>query len=131
MRFNRRNWNKYFDGSKKVTTIRLKKSPLGHKRAWAGSYLKPQLLGEFDIVAVIERFYDDLTEQDAKNDGFECLTLLKEELTKLNGNIPATTLLFIHSTINVTEVKSGLKNADGLLGIPPTPKGAGTLPNDI
>jgi len=98
MRFNKRNWEKYFDGSNKITTIRLKKSPLGHKRAWAGSYYKPELLGEFNITGVTERFYGDLTEEDAKNDGFECLHLLKEELMQLNGKLSPSTLLFIHST---------------------------------
>ena len=101
MRFNRRNWNKYFDGSNKVTTIRLHSTPCGHKKAWAGSYTKPELLGEFDLVSVTQTFYGKLTEEDAKNDGFKSLKELQAELTKLNGKVKDTQEVFIHHTVNV------------------------------
>ncbi len=101
MRFNKRNWNKYFDGGNKLTTIRLRRIRLGHHNAYAGSYHKPELLGEFDITRVDLTTYGKLTEEDARNDGFASLELLKEELRLLNGDLLPETPLFIHFTENV------------------------------
>jgi len=101
MRFNRRNWKKYFDGSNKKTTIRLKKSRIGHHKAYAGRYNNPEDLGEFDIIKVIEKQYNKLTEQDARDDGFETLKLLEKELKLLNGEIASETIIYQHWTENI------------------------------
>ena len=55
MRFKRKNWDKFFDGSNKQTTIRLKKSKIGHHKAYAGSYFHPEILGEFDIIIINQK----------------------------------------------------------------------------
>ena len=106
LRFNKRNWIRYFDGSNKKTTIRLKKSKIGHHKAYAGSYYHPELLGEFDITKVEERIFKDLTGQDAKDDGFDNLFELQTELVLLNGNNIKNdnTLLYKHWTENVKRI---------------------------
>jgi len=101
MRFNRRNWIKYFDGSNKKTTIRLRKSKSGHHKAYAGSYYHPELLGEFDIIKIVEIRYKDLTEQNAMDDGFKTLEELKVELEKLNGKISEDRILYQNWTVDV------------------------------
>ncbi len=106
MRFNRRNWRKYFDGSNKKTTIRLRKSKIGHHKAYAGSYFKPEVLGEFDVTKVIEIKYKELTEQDAKDDGFNSLYELKVELINLNGSIDHETTIYQIWTENVKEIEN-------------------------
>lgn len=105
MRFNRRNWVRFFDGHNKKTTLRLKKNRIGHHKAYAGSYMKPVLLGEFDITIVRELKYCDLTENDAKLDGFDTLEELKAELTNLNGKIAGDTLLYQHVIENPKEAE--------------------------
>lgn len=101
MRFNKRNWIKYFDGSNKQTTIRLRKSKMGHHKAYAGSYYNPIVLGEFDIVVIQSFFYKDLNKEHAKLDGFNTLEELKKELLLLNGKIMSDTKLYQHWTDNV------------------------------
>jgi len=101
MRFNKRNWDKFFDGSNKKTTLRLKKSKIGHHKAYAGSYFKPITLGEFDIIKISEKKYKELTEEDAKLDGFNSLYDLKNELITLNGSIDHETIFYQHWIENV------------------------------
>jgi len=115
MRFNRRNWVKFFDGSGKTTTIRLKPVPVGHKKAWAGSYMKPELLGEFDVVAIDRVRYSNLTIFDAVSDGFRSLEELRDELNRLNpGRIKDVTDVFIHRIENVMNKGEGNeKNTKG------------------
>src|SRR3990167_923457 len=103
MRFNRRNWNKYFDGSNKKTTLRLKKSKIGHHKAYAGSYMKPEVLGEFDIIDITFLTFRELTDEVALLDGFKTLEELKLELTRLNGVIEDKTILYQHWTENVKQ----------------------------
>ena len=106
MRFNRRNWNKFFDGSNKKTTIRLRKSKLGHHKSYAGSYYNPIVLGEFDIVKVEPVIFQDLNEQDAKDDGFDSLGDLIVELVILKGNLELNTVLHKHWIENVVKNES-------------------------
>lgn len=102
MRFTRKNWNKFFDGSDKSTTIRVKMSKLGHHKAYAGPYMKPEILGEFDIVSITSKLYKELTDEDAINDGFNSLYDLKLELLNLNGgSMLSDQLLHIHHVQNV------------------------------
>ena len=103
MRFNRRNWIRFFDGHNKKTTLRLKKSKLGHHKAYAGSYFKPEVLGEFDIVKVEERIFGKLTQQDAIEDGFDTLEELKDELIKLNGKIADDIVIYQHLIENMKD----------------------------
>jgi hypothetical protein len=65
--------------------------------------MKPELLGEFDITSVRQTTYERLTEEDAKNDGFDTLEQLLEELKWLNGGLLPETILFIHRTENVKQ----------------------------
>lgn len=101
MRFNRRNWVKFFDGSNKKTTLRTTPHRLGKHNAFAGSYYKPIKLGEFEIIKVEEVKYNDLTEQDAKDDGFNSLVGLRLELLSLNGSSIINKTLFKHWIKNV------------------------------
>lgn len=102
MRFQQRNWDKYFDGSNKKTTIRLHKSNIGHHKAYSGSYFKPILLGEFDIIKVVEIRFGDLTEIETNLDGFKSLEDLKNELQVLNKKtLSPDTPLYQHWTVNV------------------------------
>ena len=96
MRFTRKNWVKFFDGSNKKTTIRVKKSKIKHHKAYAGSYFKPELLGEFDINQINRVQYKNLTEEDARFDGFKTLEELKNELERLNGIIEPDTIVYQH-----------------------------------
>src|SRR4030042_4501987 len=96
MRFTRKNWVKFFDGSAKKTTIRLKMNRKGHHNAWAGRYMHPEKLGEFDITYVNTVPFGVLCENDAVNDGFKTLNELKTELVRLNGDIELETDVFIH-----------------------------------
>ena len=105
MRFKISNWNKFFDGSNKVTTLRLKQSKMGHHKAYAGSYYHPDLLGEFDIIGVCITRYYALTERDAVYDGFKTLEELKTELRNINGQIEENTILYQHWITDVERVK--------------------------
>lgn len=101
MRFTIKNWDKFFDGSNKQTTIRLRMNKLGHHKAYAGSYFKPKLLGEFDIVRIERREYGKLHVFDAIEEGFQTLQELKQELEKLNGPIKQEQLVYKHFVENV------------------------------
>ena len=105
MRFTPRNWLKFFDLHNKKTTLRLKQTKLGKHKAWAGSYYEPILLGEFEIIKVVPIRFDCLTLQDALDDGFETLELLKEELQWLNKDLDEQTMLYQHWCVNVKEAK--------------------------
>ena len=109
MRFTRKNWEKYFDGSEKRTTIRIKPSRTGHHRAYAGSYYKPVRLGEFDITNVIPRAFGELSIEDAIRDGFKSVEELKTELIRLNGKMDDSKILFIHYTENVKEANKDVQ----------------------
>ena len=91
---------KFFDGSSKTTTIRLKAVPVGHKRAWAGSYMKPELLGEFDVVRVDAMLFRNLIYEDAVADGFESEEELRCELVRLNPGITLDTPVYIYHIEN-------------------------------
>ena len=101
MRFTRSNWDKFFNGCNKITTIRLKKNRMGHHNAWVGSYNKPERLGTFDIVKVVSTPYKQLNDHDAVLDGFPDITALREELCRLNGKIEDDCQVFIHYCANV------------------------------
>lgn len=105
MRFKKKNWIRYFDGHNKVTTIRDHVIRLGHHNCYGGSYYHPEKLGELDITRIVETTYGKLTEQDAKNDGFDTLDELKEELDALIIGVKYDTPLIIHWTSNVKEAK--------------------------
>lgn len=104
MRFNKRNWNKFFDDSNKTTTIRLRKSKIGHHKAYAGSYYHPEILGEFDIAECEPKRFCDLNIYDAIQDGFKTINELKEELKKINGNI------LPHQIVYVNHIKNAKRN---------------------
>ena len=89
MRFNKRNWNNLFT-SGKVTTIRLKPSRIGHHKAYAGSYFKPEVLGEFDIIHILTKRFCELDDTDAIFDGFKSAKELKEARPNRIGIVYAT-----------------------------------------
>jgi len=101
MRFTRNNWDKFFNGCNKITTIRLKKNRMGHHNAWCGPYNIPVKLGSFDIVKVVSTPYKDLNDNDAILDGFSGIVSLREELCRLNGKIEDITPVYIHFCSNV------------------------------
>ena len=101
MRFTKSNWNKFFDASSKKTTIRLRKSKIGHHNAYAGNYYKSELLGEFEVTSVIELKFKDLKQEHAKYDGFNNLKELQDELCRLNGELEPDTLVYQHWIGNV------------------------------
>lgn len=105
MRFNKRNWIKFFDGSNKKTTLRLKKSKIGHHKAYAGSRSNPTILGEFDIYSIKEIKFKNLTNNEAQADGFDDVELLVQELITLNGKIDSDTLLYQHWIKNAVNKK--------------------------
>ena len=107
MRFTCSNWDKFFNGCNKQTTIRIKKNRVGHHNAWAGSYNKPEKLGSFDIVKVVSTPYKGLNDSDAVLDGFSDIVSLRKELEHLNGKIDDTCPVFIHYCANVK--KEGVK----------------------
>ena len=104
MRYTKNNWNKYFDGIGKKTTIRLRINKIKNHRCWAGSYFHPELLGTHDITKVVPSKFGKLTEDDARNDGFKTLEELKTELKKLNSKIKPETDVYIHWVENVVSV---------------------------
>ena len=83
--------------------MRLHKSRLGHHKAYAGSYYKPVLLGEFDIIKICELKFKDLTEQNANDDGFNNMQELKSELELLNGKLESDTILWQHWADNLKD----------------------------
>ena len=87
MRFTQKNWDKFFDGTNKQTTFRLKKHKIGHHKAYSGSYFNPILLGEFDIVKVEDKIFEKLNLQDAIDDGFDSVGNLMKELESLNKQL--------------------------------------------
>ena len=105
MRFTRNNWDKFFNGCNKITTIRLKRhragNHVGHHNAWAGSYNKPEKLGTLDIVKVVSTPYKQLNDSDAVLDGYPDIVSLREELERLNGKIEDITPVYIHFCSNV------------------------------
>lgn len=105
MRFTRKNWNKFFDGSGKRTTIRLKASRIGHHKGYAGSYMKPEVLGEFQIVSIEQKEYGKLNVFDAIEDGFSTLQELKAEFERLNGKIADETIVYKHYLEQIKEGK--------------------------
>lgn len=100
MRFTLGNWEKFFDGSNKQTTIRLHKSKIGMTNAYMGSYYRPVKLGTFEIFAMYGKPYKFLSEIDARLDGFKSLAELQAELQRLNGKIEPDTFVYIHLVRN-------------------------------
>ena len=109
MRFNRRNWIRFFDGHNKKTTIRLRKSRIGLTNAYAGSRRHPELLGTFYIDGIEEKRFDQLTPQDAIDDGFGNLKELLDELMLLNSQISPETKVYKHL---ISNVKATADNTD-------------------
>ena len=95
MRWNRKNWVRFFDGHGKNTTIRLRSQRIGKHNAWAGSYYHPELLGTLHVVGGKSKLFKELSLFDAKNDGFDTLEELKDELLKLNKSILDDTMVYI------------------------------------
>ena len=81
IRFTQENWNRFFTHNKK-TTLRIKPKKPGHYDAYGGSYYNPVKFGSLDIVKVGAKKVTALTEQDAKDDGFDSLYGLKRELMR-------------------------------------------------
>lgn len=96
MRFTEQNWNKFFDGSNKTTTIRMKPSKEGVHNCYSGSYVKPKFLGTVTIHRVQEKLFSQLDGQDAKDDGFKSLEELNTELIRLNKYIPLNKVVYKH-----------------------------------
>ena len=96
MRFTRSNWVRFFDDHEKNTTIRLKSQRIGKHNVWAGSYYHPELLGTLYVVGVKSKLFNQLSLFDAKNDGFNTLNELKDELLKLNQSIEPETIVYIN-----------------------------------
>jgi hypothetical protein len=105
LRFNRRNWVRFFDGHHKSTTIRLKPQRIGTHNAWAGSYNHPELLGTFVVYDVTSKLFKHLDFWDSINDGFRELHELKEELKHLNPGITDETMVYINWIENAKESK--------------------------
>ena len=102
MRFAVENWIRCFDEHKKQTTIRLLPTEIGHHKAYGGNYLTPTLLGEFDIVKVKKIKFSDLTEKEAKLDGFDTLKELKDELLKIyKTRLSEHTFIYQHWMKNI------------------------------
>ena len=101
LRFTIKNWNKFFDGSYKKSTIRTKEKQIGHYQADAGSYFNPIKLGEFDIIKIVGKCFGDLGNHDAISDGFNNREELINELMKLNGPLKDSDVVYIHYIINV------------------------------
>ena len=99
IRFTKENWNRFFTKGKK-STFRIKEKKPGHYDAYGGSYYAPVKFGSLDIVKVGAKKVTELTEQDAKDDGFDSLYELKRELKRLN-TIDSRTILYKHWIENV------------------------------
>lgn len=96
MRFNRKNWIRFFDGHNKSTTILLRPQRIGIHNAWAGRYMHPELLGTFVVYDVTSKRFDELDCWDAINDGFRELHELKKELKRLYPNITNDTIVYLN-----------------------------------
>jgi len=113
MRFSRKNWAKFFDGSGKTTTIRLKPVPVGHKNVWSGNYHSSELVGELDLVSVDKVKFSMLSTSDAVNDGFSSIEELKEELKRIYSNeVKDDTDVYIHRIKNPVNKIKNVKNED-------------------
>ena len=100
MRFTESNWERFFTHGKK-TTFRIHCKRIGHYGVCGGSYYNPVKFGELDIVKVdAGKPFKELTEQDAKDDGFDSLEELKKEIQRLN-KITDETTLYKHWIVNV------------------------------
>lgn len=88
MFFKKENWNRFFTHDKK-TTIRFDKKRAGIQAAGRGSKIcgTYKHLGKVEVGEAIEpdgKMIKELTEQDAKDDGFDTLKELIDELTRIN-----------------------------------------------
>lgn len=102
IRFTKENWNRFFTKNKK-STFRIHPKEIGHYDVYGGSYYHPVKFGELDIVQIEKKKFAELTEQDAKDDGFDSLQELKDELLRLNEAIKKNTVLYKHWVKNVKE----------------------------
>ena len=99
VRYAENNWSKYFDGSGKKTTIRHHELKTGFHATTGGSRFKPKRLGSHYVHPYSKMcLVKELTEQDARNDGFNNLCELLLELAKRNPTIQADTQVWIHPT---------------------------------
>lgn len=92
--FTKRNWNRFFTHDKK-TTIRFHEVREGLHSAGSGSRLSGTYkhLGKVHVGKPVEpdgKFVKDFTEQDARDDGFDSLEELMEELRNIKFSIPIT-----------------------------------------
>ena len=101
IRFTKENWERFFTKGKK-TTLRIHPREVGHYDVYGGSYYKPEKRGELDIVKVEPRKVTELTEQDAKDDGFDSKEELVKELKRLNS-LTSDSMLYKHWIENVKE----------------------------
>lgn len=114
MRFTRENWRLFFTTNKK-TTIRTKRKKTGHYTAVMGSRMKPQKLGEFDLVSCEEKLALLLNDEDAKNSGFETASELFDELSRLNGTSALMGSVYICHVENAE--RTILKRRDARAGV--------------
>ena len=104
IRFTKENWEKFFT-YKKVSTFRIHPRKVGHYDVYGGSYYKPEKMGELDIMRVEPKKVTELTEQDAKDDGFNFKEELVKELKRLN-TIDSRTILYKHWIENIKKEAS-------------------------
>lgn len=99
MRMTVENWKRFKTQGKK-TTIRTRIIPIGIHKVLAGPLFKSTRLGRL-FIGSMSPFKDvkkakDLTEQDARNDGFRNLCELLIELAHRNPNLTVNTTVYIH-----------------------------------
>lgn len=98
MRMTLGNWRRFHAGKK--TTIRVKRLKTGVHDVCGGARFKPFHLGKLEIgspaLVTGVRRVRQLTEEDARNDGFDNLIDLIIELARLNRELTGNTTVYIH-----------------------------------
>lgn len=95
IRFTDDNWKKFtWFGGHKTTTWRTRKRASGAYERVKGSFFKPTQTGErLQLTYIRSARFDELTERDAYDDGFESLSEFQTELKRLNPKITNDTIL--------------------------------------
>jgi hypothetical protein len=123
IRFSLENWMR-FETHNKSTTWRTSRKPDGIYELTRGTYYKPQPMGFFMLLKFkCKKRFMDLTEEDAKLDGFDSLSELKAELKRLNPAIHKGQYLYcstIHrfkdrAAAHLTQRAQILSDAEGLI----------------
>ena len=92
--FTEKNWIRFAIG--KITTIRTRERKEGIYTAYRGRFNR-KILGKVKISKPTKICkVSELTEQDAKNDGFLSLAELLLELGRLNAQITVNTFVYIY-----------------------------------